>query len=134
MRLPDTFCICGVGPFEVESGGIFVDGEPVGDCSRCGEELPRTDPGREATVEYYRGLLREAEQQNEALRLGEVSLQEENRKLTDDLLRAEDALSTLLATTDLKAAPQTAKDKIHEVFRVRRERKESGETGEGRGR
>jgi hypothetical protein len=49
-------------------------------------------------------------------------LQEENRKLGEDLIRAEDALSYLLATTDLKAAPQTARDKVREVFQARRKR------------
>jgi hypothetical protein len=79
-EFPDTFCICGLGPFTVDRHGIYDEDRTMGDCPRCGMEIPRTDPGRDATVEYYRGLLREAEGQNDAVRL-----QEENRELREAL-------------------------------------------------
>jgi hypothetical protein len=80
-QFPDTFCICGLGPFTVDRHGIYDEDRTMYDCPRCEQEIPRTDPGRDATVEYYRGLLREAEQQNDAARL-----QEENRKLREALV------------------------------------------------
>jgi hypothetical protein len=60
-QFPDTFCICGLGPFTVDRHGIYDEDRTMYDCPRCEQEIPRSDPGRDATVEYYRGLLREAE-------------------------------------------------------------------------